>query len=69
MYKQGMYDKMAGKPKAKSGKYGYDKGYTPSDGTGSYAGYNMRGNDYNAIQDKIASKDASNLKRQLKNNY
>lgn len=62
-YKYG--GKMKGASKMHSGRYKYDKGYS----CGGVSDPMYRGNDYNAIQDKIASKNYSKLASQSHNNY
>lgn len=73
-YDQGMYDKMAGEPKAakpkmKGGRYAFDMGYKGQQ-SGHYEGmYKERGNDYNAIQNKIAKENKAKMKGQMYDNY
>ncbi len=76
-YSQGQYESMdsmkyyGGKHGSKGhggshgGRYKYDKGYGYGHGVGKDNIMMERGNDYNKIQDKIASSDRSKLKSQM----
>lgn len=67
VYKQGMYNKMAGVKSPKMGSP--DKGYGGNQ-SGHYAGdMKQRGNDYNKIQDKIDRKFEKRMKGQRYDNY